>query len=460
MGFDTYVEVGDRTLTEYRKQSGDLPRFLFEHSDVVIGGGDEANPPSSVEFVTTAERALAVLDAQGLGWNASVAAYGAVRSGWAAGALLTGMYMAEARWGDGKPEFKEADHLARERVAQEGAATPESDLAALGQLLTAAWQDGSVEEPIFLHEFLYGDMPERSTEQISQVIDAAREASLDPLPPARAVETLAGLFQEARLVAWPILMTVFLSHLPSDTPVRYVLTEGIREFGMDNRPAAEAYIEEYWRGTGESIADYARNLGVLFGVLADFEGRLGAQYWFGRAIAALDHLEALNADRSKSTKKERGDALERLMEAVFNAEGPELTVAEKNFSTREEEIDLVLRSNLPEPFWGSQNSPFWFVECKNWAAPVGVSEIRNFESKMDDRRSTVRVGVFVSAGGFYSTAVDRLKAAQTKNIGLIYAITLEDVRGLIGRRQTLSNWLLNEGAMRAFGGTLLPIKDS
>ena len=456
MGFDTYVDVGERTLIDYRKQAGDVPRFLFELQDAVVDGGNQDEPPESVEFVTTAEGALTVLEAQGFGWNACVAAYAAVRRGEVTGALLAGMYTAEEYKTeecskDHETKYKEAERRAEERVAREITASSEGDLTVLGQLLAASWLDDSVSKPLFLHEFLWGDTPERSTEHISQIIDAARKANLDPLPPARAVETLTGLFQEARLVAWPVLMTIFLSHLPADISVRYTLTEGIRDFDMENRPAAEAYVERYWRSTGEAIADYARNLGVLFGVLAEFEGPLGSQYWFGQAIAALDHLEALNADRSASTNKERGDALERLMEALFKAEGPELTVAEKNFSTREEEIDLVLRSNLAAPFWAAQNSAYWFVECKNWASPVGVEVIRVFESKMDDRKSSVRIGVFVSANGFYRTAVDRLKLAQTKNIGLVYAITLEDVRGLIERRQRLSDWLLNEGTMRAFG---------
>lgn len=459
MGFDTYVDVGDRTLTQYRKQSGDLPRFLFELSDVVIVGGDDVEPPTSVTFETTAEGALAVLEAQGFGWNACVAAYAAVGAGWGAEAFLSGMYAMEAYSAGSGVTEEEADRIAEGRLAAQRGSTAENDLVILGELLAGAWLDPAIDEPLFLHEFLYGDKPERSSSTISHVIGAANKASLPPLPPARAAEALAGLFQEARLVAWPILMTIFLHHLPSDTPVRYVLTEAIDEFGMDNLPAAEAYIEEYWRGTGEAVAEYARNLGVLFGVLADFKSRLGSQYWFGQAIAALDQLETLNADRSASTNKERGDALERLTEALFHAEGSELTVAEKNFSTREEEIDLVLRSNLPQPFWSAQNSPYWFVECKNWASPVGVAEIRLFESKMDDRRSSVRIGVFVSAGGFYGTAVDRLKAAQSKNIGLIYAITLEDIRGLLDRRQTLSAWLLDEGSMRAFGGGLVSKQD-
>ncbi|MDN4640610.1 restriction endonuclease [Agreia sp. PsM10] len=459
MGFDTYFEVGDRTLIDYRKQAGDLPRFVFDSSDAVIDGGDEEERPESVDFATTAAGALAVLEAQGFGWSACVAAYGAVRSGWASGGFLTGMYMAEEYRGGDEAELQNARRHAEKRVAEESEATPEGDLAALGQLLAASWLDGAVEEPLFLHEFLWGDMPERSTDHISQVIDAARKASIPPLPPARAVETLGALFREARLVAWPILMTVFLTHLPADIPVSYALTEGMDDFEIDNRPSAEAFVDSWWTGTGGAVADYARNLGVLFGVLADFEGRMGSQYWFGQAIAALDHLESLNADRSTSTNKQRGDALERLVEALFNTEGHDLTVAEKNFRTDEEEVDLVLRSNLPDAFWLAQHSPYWFVECKNWSKPVGVAEIRVFESKIDDRKSSVRIGVFVSASGFYGTAVTRLKQAQTKNIGLIYAITLEDIRGLIERRQTLSNWLLHEGAMRVFGQGLEGIPD-
>ncbi|MCD2497883.1 restriction endonuclease [Microbacterium nymphoidis] len=460
MGFDTYFDVADRTLIDYRKQAGDLPRFVFDSSDAVIEGGSDEDQPDSVDFVTTAEGALAVLEAQGFGWNACVAAYGAVRGGGIAGSLLTGMYMAEKYFKKGKKgKIENARCDAEKRIEKEAEATPHDDLTALGQLLAASWLDETVDKPLFLNEFLWGDIPERSTGQISQVISAAQEAGVDPLPPARAIEALGSLFREARLVAWPILMTVFMTHLPSDTSVSYSLSGGMDEFEIVDRSSAQDFVDKWWTGTGEAVADYARNLGVLFGVLADFEGRLGPQYWFGQAIAALDHLEALNVDRSTSTNKQRGDALERLVEALFNAEGPELVVAEKNFRTEEEEVDLVLRSNLPDPYWAAQKSPYWFVECKNWSTPVGVPEIRIFESKMDDRKSTVRVGVFVSTNGFYTTAVERLKSAQVKDVGLIYAITLEDIRGLLNRRQTLSSWLLNEGAMRAFGGGLTGAKD-
>ncbi|MCT2224092.1 restriction endonuclease [Microbacterium paraoxydans] len=459
MGFDTYFDVADRTLIDYRKQVGDLPRFVFDSSDVVIEGGSNAEPPQSVELVSSVGRALTVLEEQGFGWNACVAAYRAVRDGGVAESLLIGMYIGESLSANSKKKFKKLKREAEQRVEDEAEASAHEDLTALGQLLAASWLDDSVTKPLFLNQFQFGGMPEQSTGHLSQVIFAAQKAGLDPLPPARAIETLGSLFREARLVAWPILMTVFLTHLPHDAPVSYSLSGGMDEFDIVDKASAQIFVDKWWSGTGEAVADYARNLGVLFGVLADYEGRLGPQYWFGQGVAALDHLEALNADRSASTNKQRGDALERLVEALFNAEGPDLLVAEKNFRTEEEEIDLVLRSNLPDPFWLAQKSPYWFVECKNWSNPVGVEELRVFESKIHDRRSTVRVGVFVSTQGFYGTAVDRLKTAQTKDIGLIYAITLEDIRGLLDRRQSLSDWLLNEGAMRVFGKGLTPEKD-
>jgi len=165
-----------------------------------------------------------------------------------------------------------------------------------------------------LLDYLYEVPVEMSSETIGRAIRAAEAANIAPLPVARAVQTLVLLIHEAPLVAWPMLMTVLLQQLPADTPVRYVLTEGILEFEMSDLDAAEAFVDEYWTSTGSAIADYARNLGILFGTLADFETRLGTQYWFGQAAAALRQLDELNYDRGASTAKARGDALERLME--------------------------------------------------------------------------------------------------------------------------------------------------
>jgi hypothetical protein len=449
MGFDTYVDVGERTVVQYRKQTGELPRFLFVREDLLIEPGEDlTSPPDRVAFESTAEDVLRVLDEQGLGWPGTVSAYATVRNGWAAEAMLSGQYGAQLtrdrKWDSSVGEQVNA------RIAKEASATPEQDLSALGVILAAQWLDPASEHVLLFDELQYDQPLETTGSSIGKAISAAESMGLDPLPAARAVQTLSLLFREARLVAWPMLMTVLLKHLPAETPARYVLTEGIYEFGLDDPETTEAFVDDYWNSTGSAVAEYARNIGVLFGALASFETRLGPPYWFGQAATALGQLDTLNRDRAASSSKVRGDALERLMESLIKAEGPELVITEKNFSTREEEIDLVLRNNLPNAFWISQHSPYIFVECKNWASPVGVADLRVFESKLGDRGDAVRVGIFVSVAGFYATFVERLKVIQTKNIGVVYAVTLDDVRGLIERREPLSAWLLGAGAMRAF----------
>ena len=91
-----------------------------------------------------------------------------------------------------------------------------------------------------------------------------------------------------------------------------------------------------------------------------------------------------------------------------------------------------------------------FVECKNWSRPVGVPEIRIFESKMRDRGAICKIGIFVAMGGFTQTALDRLKVPQ-RDLGVIFAVTGEDLRDLVTRKIRLTSWLQTEGAVRALG---------
>lgn len=460
MGAVTYVEVGDRIVASrqvYRDRPMDLPRFLFTLSDLKVELGSDG-VPTELAFETTGSKVLQNLEEQGLGWHASVAAYATVRDGLFSEEDLIAQWFSEIyseMRGDfaiNKVNQRAVDSLFEKTEARLGAqraVTPEGDLSSLGMILAAQWLDPSREKILLLSDLNDEPMTE-SRVIIGQAIRAAQEAARPPLPIARAVETLARLFREARLVAWPMIVAVLLKHLPVDTRIRYVLHEKNERFGFAGSEEANKFVDDYWKKTGEAIADYARNVGVLFGALSNFENRLGPPYWFGQAAAALDQLDELNKNRVASTAKARGDVLERLVESLLMTEAPHLTITEKNFSTREEEIDLVLRNNLPDPFWVSQHSPYMFVECKNWGSPVGVAELRAFESKIDDRKSVVKIGIFVSSVGFYKTFVERLKAIQTKGIGLVYAVTLDDIRGLIDRRERLSDWLLGMGAMRAF----------
>ena len=449
MGFDTYVNIGDRIAADWRKQTGQLPRLLFSRDELVVEPDSDGRQVITVEFRSTAGRVLETLDANGFGWAACIAAYGNIRSGVVAEAMFRGLYWTklDADGVDDIESVKRTESL----LADVRSAGPSKDLEELGQLLAAQWLDPELEEVLLFEELLMEEPIEVSTTLMFKVRDAAEAEHRALLPTLRAVESIAFLFGEARLVAWPLLICILVKHLPPETPVTYVLTEGIREFEIGDRASANEFVDSYWTKTGAGMADYAENLGLLFGALAQFQTGLGGQFWIGRAISALARVDELNADRANSTNKARGDALEALVDAIVRAEGPELELLERNFRTTEEEIDLILTNGLLHPFWAAQHSPIVLVECKNWAEPVGIDALRVFESKLEDRAGLARVGIFVSMSGFTKPFKERLKSIQSKSVGVIFAVTGDDLRALVSKRQRLTDWLRGEGALRAFG---------
>lgn len=458
----------------WRKDTGDIPRLLFAPAERSVTVDEEGNV-ETVTLRSTAAGVLSTLSGHGLGWDASVAAYSSVRGGGHTGAFLAGQYTATEytdRYGDDADdrfddtddpleaidvpptpeqlaEDRAIDAAVRSRIARESAPAAEEDLQHLGALLAAMWADP--DGKVLLLDDLAWDAPvELNFELIQQTLESAEQYGLPALPIARAVETLVFLFRDARLIAWPLITCVLLKHLPTDTDVVYDLSGGIWEFEMETVEHATSFLDRWWASTGDSIATYAQSLGMMFGSLSAFRSKLGPQFWFGQAIAANAHLRELNKDRANSTKKARGDALESLAEALFNAE-EQVVVTRKNFATEEEEIDLVLRNELDHAFWAAHHSPLIIVECKNWAKPVGVEPLRVLESKLEDRRGLVRIGVFISVSGFTKEFLTRLKAVQGRDIGVIYALTGADVDDLVARRQPIMEWLRTSGAMRAFG---------
>ncbi|UOQ88162.1 restriction endonuclease [Agromyces endophyticus] len=459
MGYDTYLEVAGRTAIEWRKQSSWLPRLLFNYSDAVIEGGDlECDPdddttpwPVIGELRSTVAGVRNVLEQNGFGRIFVVGGYGGLRGGAVAGALLTGMMTAKHMMENPDATWDESRALIEHEIEISASATPEDDLDALGRLLASAWSDPDREVLLF-KDLRYGSLPEPSTSGISQAIFAAQAAGDDPLPAGRAVEAVTLLFREAPTIAWPFLLAILLRHLPDEAEVRYVFTEELCEYDINTVADAKAYLDEYWRSAGAGLADYSERLGSLYGALAQFENQLGSNYWFGRAAAELTRLKDLNGDRTTATRKARGDALESLVDALLRAEGEDLELLKKNFSTEEEEIDLVLSNGLSHAFWVAHHSPYILVECKNWAERVGVKSLRDFEGKLEDRKGAARVGVFVSMSGFTKPFKRRLKTVQIRGVGTVFPVTGADLESMIASRIRLSEWLRTIGALEALGG--------
>lgn len=468
MGFDTYLDVGDRTALMWRKSTSSMPRLLFRHDQTHTAAVVSPENPMhefEVEYRATAADVLDTLRDGGLGWDSSVATYSTVRQGivaesmlyvadrfapglWKGAAGVVGAEDAPASEGLDEPEWDAAAW--DKKLAAFQAQSPSDDLKALGELLALQWLDNGHEDVVIFKDMVYEGPISASTSFIFEIMDAAKARDLDQYAVARAAESFALLYTDAPLLAWPLLVCVLLHHLPPETPVSYVLTEHAHQSEVSSDEGAKEYLEDYWLSSAEGLVSQASILGRLFGVLASFDSKLGREFWFARAAEALGRLDAVNADKEQHSTKARGDVLETLVDALLRTEEPELSVLQKNFRTSEEEIDVVLTNGLTHPFWTAQSSAYMFVECKNWSSPVGVKELRVFESKMRDRGAVCKIGIFVAMGGFAETALERLKVPQ-RDLGAIFAVTGHDLRELVIKKTRLTEWLRTEGAIRALG---------
>jgi hypothetical protein len=475
MGFDTYLKVGDRTALQWRKSTSSMPRLLFRHDQTrtaAVESPENLMHRFEVEYRASADEVLQTLREGGLGWDSSIATYATVRQGLVAESELW-VHEVFAKTIDSRPpkppktmqeviaeleqpaevewEWDAAALATHEKkLAAFRAQSPADDLVALGKLLAGQWLDAGAEQVVIFKDMIYDGPIEATHGFITNVMMDAEKRGLDKYGVGRAAESFALLYRDAPMLAWPLLLCVLLHHLPEDTDVSYVLTEHAYEQNVSTEQAAQEYLEGYWLRSAEYLVSQASALGKLFGVLASFDSKVGREFWYARAADALGRLDTMSADREPYTTKARGDALESLVDALVRAEEPDLSVLEKNFRTAEEEIDLLLSNRLKDTFWSAQGSPLIFVECKNWSRPVVVPEMRIFESKMGDRGAICKIGIFVAMGGFAQTALDRLKVPQ-RELGVIFAVTGDDLRNLVTKKIRLTEWLQTDGAIRAFG---------
>jgi hypothetical protein len=449
MGYDTSLVVDGEVLLMWRKQAGALPRLLFRPGQAVVDlppappeEGVRSPEGAFVGFRTTAGEVLATLDESGLGWAASVAAYGATRfTGFSAG-----MIMGEA-WA------RAEDDTAVERLLAEfEQLPPERDLAALGAVLAAQLAAPPVDGIVIFGEILYDGPLESVSKTVRDVYEqAASMDGVDVFAAARAAESWAVLYRDAPLLAWPMLVCVLLHQLPAEAEVVLDLTDDAFETAdIESADDARGYLDDYWSWTTEALASSARTLGRLFTALASFDSKLAPEFWFARAAGLNARMKALAVRETGVTTKERGDALEALVEALLRTEEPNLQPVERNYRTREEEIDVLVTNGLTDPWWAAHGSPLILIECKNKKAKASVPDLRTFESKVKDRGALCKIGIFVSVSGFAATTLQRLKSFQAEG-GIIFAVSGSDLDELIATKTKLSDWLRGPGVVRSLG---------
>jgi Holliday junction resolvase-like predicted endonuclease len=144
----------------------------------------------------------------------------------------------------------------------------------------------------------------------------------------------------------------------------------------------------------------------VIGLLSDLRSELNDRTaWTSRAFGKLRQITSPSGQKDKTRKvaiirdsKGKGDYLEDLATEIFSSQDG-FTVKQK-VRRPGEEIDLVILNKVDDPFWVSLQSPLILVECKNQTKKVEPKDLRNFEVKIQDRKSLCKLGIMISLSGF------------------------------------------------------------
>jgi hypothetical protein len=202
--------------------------------------------------------------------------------------------------------------------------------------------------------------------------------------------------------------------------------------------------EDFSNQPAELAAELLRKLQVytrVFSVLSENEPDVRRRAARGQARQLMQQLD------TAPTADAKGRVLEALMAVIFESH-PDLKISQRRLDLGDQEIDLVIDNHVDHTFWRKLESPFLFVECKNWASAVGTDEIRDFETKVRDHQPHARLGIFVAVGGFSREAKTALARASREPYQLVL-ITREDLQDLIDTGFEVLPWL--EDLIARFG---------
>lgn len=171
-------------------------------------------------------------------------------------------------------------------------------------------------------------------------------------------------------------------------------------------------IADFHLTSAQRVIDKINLYNQFFHTVLNQEAVIKDVYFREKLLGLLDKIP-----KSK-TIVEKGRGLEDLIDVIFSSVIG-LEVIEKRISTKDEEIDLVVKNSINGTFWSSLMSPCFFVECKNWKSKVGSSEIRDFEVKIANHRKLVKIGFFVSFNGFTKEVYAALKRASREEYHIV-----------------------------------------
>jgi hypothetical protein len=259
--------------------------------------------------------------------------------------------------------------------------------------------------------------------------ELASEVRRGPLDVDPGVLRISALLEESRIEDYPEIADLFFTRclveaVEADAEVDLDLSD-VWDEGEDfsNQPAELA--NELLR----KLQVYTR----VFSVLSENEPDVRRRAGRGQARTLIQQLD------TAPTADAKGRLLEELMAVIFESH-PDLKVSERRLDLGDQEIDLVVDNHVDHTFWKKLESPFFFIECKNWASTVGTDEIRDFETKVRDHQPHARFGILVAVGGFSREAKTALARASREPYQLVL-VRREDLEELVETSFEVLPWL-------------------
>lgn len=208
---------------------------------------------------------------------------------------------------------------------------------------------------------------------------------------------------------------LYLETLSPNTKVKLNLNEWIFEGGE-----LDGVIEN----TVETLALKAKGYARAFDALMGNSRIQKVEYLRSKLV---ENWQSIFED--EIINYEKGRRLESLVATIFSGING-IDVISMNLSTETQELDIVLKNKINNPFFISLSSPFIFVECKNWNSKVGTKEARIFESKLRQSTNKANIGIFVAVKGVTKGFQDHINSLKRDGINIVL-ITNEDINNLI-----------------------------
>lgn len=405
--------------------------FLFDKNDLYSQSSNDDEGYNKIGFITTREKALEKLDKLGFNWE-----------------MISEIYSSFYE------EIKEKvyENIIDE-LAENSAELSESEVQKEADKFFAKLPKFTREEELkdfvnFLFPLIGASMGEasmeiRSIDGNTYRIEKEKHSSMfnnflfEPgdffyqkallLPPW--VQIIGNLFEYEIMIEYAEIISVVQIKLLLEAADPTTEVDLQLEDMIDN----EEEISEFHIQSANRLIRKIQLYNKFFKSIVNQEDIIKDTYFKKELLLLLDEIPQLK------NSAEKGRALENLMETIFSSV-PGLEVISKRVNTKDEEIDLQIKNGVSGTFWTSLTSPTFFVECKNWSAKVGASEMRDFETKIINHKKLVKVGFFISVKGFTREVNSHLKRASREDHHIVL-IDSSDLLELATGKNTTIQWL-------------------